>query len=270
MQLLIRACVKLTRHLNNNNYELATRTPIGSTVTMSSERRTRVNCFICHSAAGNAFADVVRHIGYVHAHDPNFNVVCGIEGCPRSYHNFLSYKRHLYRDHRYPLNLVCEETNGGGASLDDLDQDDIPEAVTTAAVGATALMESDRQLRQNRAALFILKTSEVHRLPLATMESLLPDIAALVQHATLQIQEKLLEALATESITDSTIREICQYDAISNPFSGMETTYQHTQYFKAHLNMIVRHAYTLVHWSMIIIWCSYRSPMKDSESGCNR
>ena len=57
------------------------------------------------------------------------------------------------------------------------------------------------------------------------MECLLPDIASLVEHATLQIQERLLEALAREPITGSTIRSIYQDQEINNPFSDMETTY---------------------------------------------
>ena len=211
---------------------------------MTLERRTKFDCFVCHSAAGNTFADVVRHIGYVHAHDPNFHVVCGIEGCTRTYRNFLSYKRHLYREHKH---FVGKE-NGEGASDESSDHEDTsePMSVTAAADGSffpvISAQESARKLKQNRAALFILKTSEIRRLPLSTMESLLPDIATLVEHAIFHVQDRLLEALAKEPITDDTIRSICQDDDISSPFSGMETTYQHTQYFKAHLHMIVRHA----------------------------
>ena len=181
----------------------------------------------------------MRHIGYVHAHDPNFNVVCGIEGCSRSYGNFLSYKRHLYREHRHVFNLeVYESGAGGSADSSNLDQDDIDDDVT-----ATASIESAQASRRKRAAMFVLKTSEVHRLPLAMMESLLPDISTLVEHATLQIQERLLDAISREpSITEQIIRSICQDEDITNPFSGMETTYKHTQYFKDYLNMIVRRA----------------------------
>ena len=87
-----------------------------------------------------------------------------------------------------------------------------PMLVTAAADGsffpAISMQESARKLKQNQAALFILKTSEIHRLPLSTMESLLADIAALVEHAIFQVQDRLLEALAKEPITDDTIRSI--------------------------------------------------------------
>ena len=40
------------------------------------------------------------------------------------------------------------------------------------------------------------------------MESQLPDIATQVQHAILQVQDRLLEASAKEPITDDTIRSM--------------------------------------------------------------
>ena len=80
------------------------------------DRRTKANCFLCNSYAGSTFADV-RHIGYVHAHEPNFTVVCGIRDCSRSYTNYCSYKRHLYREHRDYLDLNNPETNPAQVSL---------------------------------------------------------------------------------------------------------------------------------------------------------
>ena len=56
-------------------------------------------CFLCSSFAGNLFSDVVRHIGSVHSHDLDFNIICGLDGCKRSYKKFGSYKVHLYRHH---------------------------------------------------------------------------------------------------------------------------------------------------------------------------
>ena len=149
---------------------------------MSLERRTKYECFICHSAAGNTFSDIVRHIGYVHAHDPNLNVMCGIEGCTRSYINFMSYRRRLYREHKHFIGTE----NGEGASDDNPDHQDTSEPMSVILAGGSSSVsaisqESDHQLKQNRAALFVLKTSEIHRLPLSTMESLLLDISILLR-----------------------------------------------------------------------------------------
>ena len=172
---------------------------------MSLERRTKYECFICHSAAGNTFSDIVRPIGYVNSHNPNFNVVCSIEGCTRSYSNFMSYRRHLYREHKHFIGME----NGEGASDENPDHQDtsepMPMSVMVAAGSSSVLVisqESDRQLKQNRAALFVLKTSEIHKLSLLTMESLLLDISILVEHAIDMLQERLLGASAKGPITE--------------------------------------------------------------------
>ena len=57
-------------------------------------------CFLCSSFAGSSFSDVFRHIQAVHAHDPDFHITCGLDGCVRRYDKFGSYKVHLYREHR--------------------------------------------------------------------------------------------------------------------------------------------------------------------------
>ena len=49
--------------------------------------------------------------------------------------------------------------------------------------------------------------------------------------------------LSGETISEATIQSVCHAEAIINPFSGMETTYQHTKYFKDHLNLIVIYIY---------------------------
>jgi hypothetical protein len=131
----------------------------------------------------------------------------------------------------------------------------------TVAAGSSSVsaisQESDGQLRQNRAALFVLKTSEIHKLPLSTMESLLPDISILVQHAIDTLQER---AIAKEPITEEIVRDICQDEDIISPFSDMETSYQHTQHFKAHLHMNVRDT-TVMENSLGPIPCSVEIPM---------
>lgn len=47
----------------------------------------------------SSYASVVNHIGKVHSQEPNFKVVCGIEGCPNVYGSYKSYRQHLNRKH---------------------------------------------------------------------------------------------------------------------------------------------------------------------------
>ncbi len=59
------------------------------------------NCPICSWFGGLSLRAVLRHVGRVHSHNANFHVCCGIDGCPRTFHKFVSYRQHLYRNHRY-------------------------------------------------------------------------------------------------------------------------------------------------------------------------
>jgi hypothetical protein len=38
-----------------------------------------------------------------HANDSNFHVLCGLDGCPRTYKRFLSFRNHLIRKHNFKL-----------------------------------------------------------------------------------------------------------------------------------------------------------------------
>lgn len=39
---------------------------------------------ICHTFAVRSFSSVWKYIGSVHSWEPNFNITCGIEGCPKA------------------------------------------------------------------------------------------------------------------------------------------------------------------------------------------
>jgi len=67
---------------------------------------------LCNSAARN-LKGVVCHIGSVHAHGANFHVTCGLQGCPRTYTNFHSYKKHMYSRHRDTLEVESSPTVSG-------------------------------------------------------------------------------------------------------------------------------------------------------------
>ena len=91
---------------------------------------------------------------------------------------------------------------------------------------------------KHAAALFILKTTEKHRLPLSAMEFLASDISSLVANAVHKVEERICAALSATG-ADALVREICSEDAINNPFMGLETTYQQTKYFRDHLGLLV-------------------------------
>ncbi len=80
------------------------------------------NCTICNRFAAQHFLAVLRHIGQVHQFEPNFQVKCGLDGCPLRYTSYPSYRSHVYRKHR---NVLME----GGASDLELEHEHPPVAM---------------------------------------------------------------------------------------------------------------------------------------------
>ena len=62
-------------------------------------------CWLCSSYASLSFPDVVRHIGSIHSHHPNFHVTCCLDGCVAQFRSFAAYKSHLYRTHSNIIRL---------------------------------------------------------------------------------------------------------------------------------------------------------------------
>ena len=59
----------------------------------------QLQCSLCSSFASPTFQGVLRHIGTEHAFDSNFHLQCGLDGCPRTFHKYSSWRSHLYRKH---------------------------------------------------------------------------------------------------------------------------------------------------------------------------
>ncbi len=59
--------------------------------------------WLCHHFAATRLLRVLTHIRQVHAFEADFHVTCGIDGCPKTYDNFHSYRKHLYNQHNDKL-----------------------------------------------------------------------------------------------------------------------------------------------------------------------
>ena len=116
-------------------------------------------CPLCYRSASTRMKGLIRHIGIVHSQQPNFHIVCGISGCPRTYNNFLSYKKHVYKKHK--LYLDIEDGNHQDVVLNseddihvDLFQHDHPEIPETSSTSTGTCAPQDGK---SCAALTLLK-----------------------------------------------------------------------------------------------------------------
>ena len=61
------------------------------------------SCSICKQFSSINTSGVLRYIGVVHSHEANFYLTCGIDWCPRNYHNYHSFRKHVRKHHPHYL-----------------------------------------------------------------------------------------------------------------------------------------------------------------------
>ena len=67
-------------------------------------------CKLCSAASLLRFniRGYIQHIRLFHAHQANFKVTCGIEGCQRSFINYGTFSNHIYGVHGENSKAACE------------------------------------------------------------------------------------------------------------------------------------------------------------------
>lgn len=63
-------------------------------------------CALCMVVLTLTLRAMLIHIRMTHGTSPNFDLICGIEGCPRQYRIFDSFYKHVKRTHGH----LYEET----------------------------------------------------------------------------------------------------------------------------------------------------------------
>ncbi len=141
-------------------------------------------CPLCEWFAGASMKAVVRHIGANHAHEAGFHICCGIDGCPRTYKKFDSYRHHLYQIHRDVLDVssVCynadpEEQGGsnpeeqGGSNPEDSMED-----YCDSDPNVQSDFYNSFPLTLKQVGLFLLKAKEIYKVAETHLGSLMQDI----------------------------------------------------------------------------------------------
>ena len=165
----------------------------------------------------------------VHAHDPNFHTICGIEECPRTYTNFYSFKKHLYRKHREVLNLVpsLQEQN----VTINVDEDNEDDSLICEENGYDT-QENDEM---KHLALFILKVKTVHKLSQSALDGILDDVVLLLTRKVEYIQEGVEKITSNvPSECRESLTKLFQDPSLLTPFMGLETQYHQEKYIEVY------------------------------------
>ncbi len=122
----------------------------------------KYTCHKCYRFAAPSFSTVLRHIGAVHSWEPNFDVTCGINGCPRKYTSYRSYRKHILKVHSNFLD-PDSDNDQDSSNVTVLGGNDTPDNDVTESdyVLSSELFEKSSQ---HSAALFILKAKEERKI----------------------------------------------------------------------------------------------------------
>ena len=187
----------------------------------------RVKCWLCTSFAARTLKAVIRHIGVVHARDPNFHVVCGIQGCIRTYKNY-SFKKHVYCHHREqidPVHPYWEDTSTQQMST--------PPEMPCKDDGPDILNRDAGYDYTEQAALFVLKAKHVHKFlnPLWMIYYNF-DVSTMISD---YVKNKVRHhsQRGCNSSLSSGISEAFHHPAIVDPFRGLTSRYLQLKYIVA-------------------------------------
>ena len=88
---------------------------------------------------------------------------------------------------------------------------------------------------KNAAALWILKTRELYRLPNSSMESIVQDVSELFS-ALQSIYLNDVVSVLKQNNVDSQV--LSQLPSIPKPFAGLETQYLQNQFFRTNFSYV--------------------------------
>ena len=200
----------------------------------------RCFCWICNTAAYPSLKGVLRHMAGSHAFDPRFSVCCGIQGCSRTYSNFYSFKKHVYRKHRENLDLCplrysrTEVESPVSPVAYSLENDD---DMVTATTSVTQQLHHNHQI-----AKFLLKLKEVRKVSQTAIDGLVGDISLMVQQITTRIQMNVSEVLQRNGLDMRNITgllEVFSDPFLIDPFKQLHSKYLQDQFYKTHFNLLV-------------------------------
>lgn len=176
-------------------------------------------------------------MGSVHAFEANFHVKCGLDGCPRSYTNYHSYKKHLYIKHRERIHSKPDQPD---QSLPETQADSEPEldmndSSAEEDMGTSTMVDHTRQ-----SALLLLKTTAIHKSSKASLDEMIGDISVLFGERLTSVQHDIQALLEGRGMAfDAEIAAIFQKPIITTPFQGLHSEFLRQNFYKTEFGLIV-------------------------------
>lgn len=97
-------------------------------------------------------------------------------------------------------------------------------------------LEAATESMRKAAALWILKTREVHKIPLSVMDNIISDVQGLFQSALTHLYQHTKSILPENEAVDLALSESSPFIDI---FAGLKTQQQQLNYFRDEFKMVV-------------------------------
>ena len=208
-----------------------------------------------------SLAELLSHLAAVHSFDPNFDIVCGIEGCSKHYTIFSSLKRYVYRHHREhvlrqrPSSSAVDPITTDAVVNDDdtqvgVDQDggDLDASLPLHRVADDGyiqheidqLLGTDKLARKGSCAMFLLGLKEGRSLSQVALIDVITGCERVVKETVERLKAGVSHRLSSAGIDSSSVPDLEDlYSQYERPFDGLTTKHQQHQFYVDHLGMIV-------------------------------
>ena len=152
-----------------------------------------------------------------------FPVVCGVDGCPRTYRNYHSFRRHIKQKHPFACD-VCElSTESNETGMQTIGGENGSEDLSGESLG-DSLNQSPNKKRTT--ALFLLKLKEKYQLSQTTVNEIVQDIEAMVGNIACDLRLHVTSVLEEANVNLALVPDFTDAfsaPAIMQPFEGLHT-----------------------------------------------
>ena len=162
----------------------------------------------------------------------------GLQGCPRSYKNYHSYKKHMYKKHRDILELdlsVSQEDNSNPSLEDDAGFDGDDSDLNNPPSLETCVKDNKRI-----SALFLLKATAVSEISKCALDDLISDISLFLSDKLQTLENDVTTYLRQRNLeVDSDLLKMFQSPPLTLPFQGLDSEFLRKKFYIDHLGMLV-------------------------------
>jgi len=196
---------------------------------------------------------LLKHYEYMHSSDPRFRAQCGIDNCPKAYHNIKALCAHIRSKHGafYSKHMIAPRSVQSSSDCNDpIDVDDSQVGVNCdisaeVPVALDADLQSDvtvESVVQDSVAMWSLKLREINKISGEACEQIRQHVGTMLSSSreTLlsSVQNKMLELGATSLMSSA----ICDILLSETPHEAacrtLATEYNVNQYVEANFGYV--------------------------------